>query len=46
MHYTSGKLTSVTDTYGRTLGMSYTGSLLTGVTTPDSANVTYSYVAF
>jgi hypothetical protein len=46
MHYTSGKLSSVTDTYGRTLGMSYTGSLLTGLTTPDSLNLTYGYVAF
>ena len=46
MHYTSGKLTSVTDTYGRTLTLSYTGSLLTGLTTPDSANLTYGYVAY
>ncbi len=46
MHYTSGKLTSVTDTYGRTLGLGYTGSLLTGLTTPDSANLTYGYVGF
>ena len=36
MHYTTGKLTSVTDTYGRTLGLTYTGSVVTGVTTPDS----------
>ena len=28
MHYTSGKLTSVTDTYGRTLGLTYTGSVV------------------
>jgi hypothetical protein len=46
MHYTGGKLTSVTDTYGRGLGMTYTGTLLTGLTTPDSLSLTYGYVAF
>jgi RHS repeat-associated protein len=43
MHYTTGKLTSVTDTYGRTLGLTYTGSVVTGVTTPDSLSLTYGY---
>ena len=46
MHYTSGQLTSVTDTYGRTLGITYTSSLLTGLTTPDSANLSYGYVNY
>ena len=43
MHYTTGKLTSVTDSYGRSLGLTYTGSMVTGVTTPDSLRLTYGY---
>lgn len=43
LNYTSGQLTSVTDSYGRSLGLTYTGSLLTGVTTPDSLVLTYGY---
>ena len=43
MNYTTGKLTSVTDTYRRTLGLTYTGSVVTGVTTPDSLSLTYGY---
>ena len=46
MHYTTGKLSSVSDTYGRTIGLSYTSGLLTGLTTPDSLSLTYGYVAF
>jgi YD repeat-containing protein len=46
LHYTSGKLSSVTDTYGRHLGLSYTSGLLTGLTTPDSLNLTYGYVTY
>jgi hypothetical protein len=46
MHYTSGRLSSVSDTYGRTVSLSYTSGLLTGLTTPDSLNLTYGYVAF
>src|SRR5208337_4338167 len=41
MHYTTGKLSSVTDTYGRTIGLTWTGSVVTGVTTPDSLSLTY-----
>jgi YD repeat-containing protein len=47
MHYTSGKLTSVTDSYSRSLGISYSSmGLLTGVTTPDTLALTYGYVNF
>ena len=47
MHYTSSKLSSVTDTYGRSLGISYSSiGLLSGVTTPDTATLAYGYVAF
>jgi hypothetical protein len=45
MTYTSGKLTSVTDSYSRSLGLSYSSAgLLTGLTTPDSLSLTYGYV--
>ena len=38
MHYTSGQLPSVSDSYGRTLTFGYSsGLLLTGLTTPDHA---------
>jgi YD repeat-containing protein len=47
MHYTSGKLSSVTDTYGRHLGISYSSiGLLSGVTTPDAPTFAYGYVSF
>jgi RHS repeat-associated protein len=47
MHYTTGKLTSVTDTYGRTLGLSYSSvGLLASVTTPDTPTLAYGYVGF
>jgi Domain of unknown function (DUF6531) len=46
MHYTSGRLSSVSDTYGRTVSLSYTSGLLTGLTTPDSLNLTYGYVSY
>jgi hypothetical protein len=47
LHYTSGKLSSVTDTYGRHLGISYSSiGLLTGLTTPDSLSLTYGYVSY
>ena len=38
MPYSSGQLTSVTDSYSRSLGLSYSSALLTGLTTPDSAD--------
>ena len=43
MNYTSGVLTSVSDSYSRSLSFTYTGGVLTGVTTPDSATLTYAY---
>jgi RHS repeat-associated protein len=46
MNYTTGVLTSVSDSYSRSLGMTYTSGLLTGVTTPDSLTLTYGYIAF
>jgi uncharacterized protein RhaS with RHS repeats len=47
MHYTSGKLSSVTDSYSRSLGISYSSvGLLAGVTTPDTLAMTYGYVAY
>jgi YD repeat-containing protein len=47
LHYTSGKLTSVTDTYGRTLGLSYSSvGLLATVTTPDVPTFSYGYVGY
>lgn len=39
----ASRLTSVTDSYGRQLNLSYTGGLLTQVTTPDSLVLTYGY---
>jgi hypothetical protein len=41
MNYTTGQLTSVSDSYSRSLSFTYTGSVVTGVTTPDSATLTY-----
>ena len=47
MHYTSGRLSSVTDTYGRSLGLSYSSAgLLTNLTTPDAPTFAYAYVSF
>ena len=43
MTYTSGVLTSVSDSYSRTLSFTYTSGVLTGVSTPDSATLTYGY---
>jgi YD repeat-containing protein len=43
MNYTSGQLTSVTDSYNRAISFTYTNNLLTGLTTPDSVAVTYGY---
>jgi RHS repeat-associated protein len=44
MSYNAAKqLTAVTDSYGRQLTFSYTGGLLTQVTTPDSLILTYGY---
>ncbi len=42
-NYTSGVLTSVSDSYSRSLSFTYTSGVLTGVTTPDSATLTYGY---
>jgi uncharacterized protein RhaS with RHS repeats len=47
MHYTSGKLSSVTDTYGRSLGLSYSSvGLLATVTTPDTATLNFGYISY
>jgi len=43
LNYTSGVLTSVSDSYSRSLSFTYTSGMLTGVTTPDSATLTYGY---
>jgi RHS repeat-associated protein len=43
MNYTTGVLTSVSDSYSRSLTFTYTGGVLTGVTTPDTATLTYGY---
>ena len=39
----SGQVESVVDTYGRKITFSYTGTLLTAVTTPDKTTITYGY---
>ena len=39
----SNQLTTVTDSYSRQLGLTYTSGLLTQVTTPDSLVLTYGY---
>jgi len=44
--YSSSQISYVSDSYSRTLGFSYTGGLITGVTTPDSLTLSYGYVAF
>jgi RHS repeat-associated protein len=45
MTYSSGLLSSVSDSYSRSLGFTYTSGLLTKVTTPDSTStgITYAY---
>jgi RHS repeat-associated protein len=43
MNYTSGQLTSVSDSYSRSLSLTYTSGVVTGVTTPDSLTLTYGY---
>jgi len=43
MNYTSGVLTSVSDSYSRSLSFTYTSGMLTGVSTPDSATLSYGY---
>jgi len=46
MHYTGTNLTSVTDTYGRTLTFTYNAdNSLASVETPDSTTITYGYTA-
>ena len=45
--YSSGQISYVSDSYSRQLGFSYSSAgLLTGVTTPDSLALSYSYVTF
>ncbi len=42
--YSSGAISYVSDSYGRQLGFSYSSAgLLTGVTTPDTLELSYSY---
>jgi RHS repeat-associated protein len=41
----SNQLTSVTDSYNRTLSFAYSGGLLSTVTTPDGLVLTYTYTA-
>jgi hypothetical protein len=46
LNYNSSKQpTSVTDSYGRTLGFGYQNGLLSTVTTPDGLVLTYGYIA-
>jgi RHS repeat-associated protein len=45
LNYTSSVLTSVSDSYSRSLSFTYTSGRITGVTTPDSATLTYGYTA-
>jgi RHS repeat-associated protein len=39
----SGQLSTVTDSYSRTLTLSYSGATLSTVSTPDSTTITYGY---
>ena len=41
----SNQLTTVTDSYSRSLTLSYSGSLLQSVATPDSTTISYGYTA-
>ena len=43
LNYTGTQLTSVTDSYNRSLGLNYTGGLLNTVTTPDGLTLTYGF---
>lgn len=46
MHYTGSNLTSVTDSYGRTLTFTYNSdNSLASVATPDGTTITYGYTA-
>jgi RHS repeat-associated protein len=45
LSYTSGKLTSITDSGGRAIAITYTGSLIDTVTLPDSRYVDYGYTS-
>jgi RHS repeat-associated protein len=47
MSYTSGELTSVTDSYGRTLTFTWnTDKTIASVTTPDGTTITYGYTVY
>ncbi len=41
----SNQLTSVTDSYSRSLNLSYSGTLLQSLSTPDSTSISYGYTA-
>jgi RHS repeat-associated protein len=43
--YTGGNLTSITDSAGRTINLTYTGSLIQRVTLPDNRYVEYGYTS-
>ena len=43
MSYDTNQLTTVTDSYSRKLGFTYSGVTLTGVTTPDALRLTYGF---
>ena len=43
LNYTGSQLTSVTDSFGRSLQFSYQNGLLQTLTTPDSLVLTYGY---
>jgi RHS repeat-associated protein len=43
--YTSGQLTSITDSYGRSLMFSISNGLLTSIATPDNGTIYYSYTS-
>jgi RHS repeat-associated protein len=46
MHYTGSNLTSVTDSYGRTLTFTYNAdTTLASLVTPDGTTITYGYTA-
>jgi len=48
LSYASGSVSKVTDSYGRSLSLSYSSStgMLTGVTTPDTLALTYGYTLY
>jgi RHS repeat-associated protein len=45
MTYTSGKLTGITDSAGRSITIAYSGSVVSSVTLPDSRQVGYTYAS-